>query len=152
MWSNPSFWCNLSEHQTHAVQSLGHVSYQDIQKVSQRPMGMLICNPCRKSRGVLPSTPEISFLSCVSSSPAYPAGRGLCLTASTLELSVGGGWTRKVKRNMKNAPPPCSRGIGRRVSGPGRLAWLLKHLLNFYPWADILPPIFPFTATVAFSH
>ena len=119
MWLNPSFWCNLSEHQTHAVQNLGHISYQDIQKVSQRPMGMLICNPCRKSRGALPSTPERSFLSCVSSSPAHPAGRGLCLTASTLELSVGGGWTRKVKRNMKNAPSPCSRGIERRVSRPG---------------------------------
>lgn len=42
MWSNPNFRCNLSEHQTHTVQGLGHVSYQDIQKVSQTPLGMVI--------------------------------------------------------------------------------------------------------------
>ena len=65
-WSNPSFRCNLSEHQTHTVQGLGHVSYQDIQ-VSQRPLGMVI--------------------------------------RSSLELRVRGGWTRKVKRNRKNALP-----------------------------------------------
>ena len=112
-WSNPSFRCNLSEHQTHTVQGLGHISYQDIQKVSQRPMGMLI--------------------------------------RSSLELRVQGGLTRKWRETWK-MPSPCSRGTGRRVCRPGRLAWLAKHLLNFNPWADILLPIFPFTVTVSFSH